>query len=147
MWTSAQLGESAWGAEFSAISRDPTPLKSPMPLCFDDLGINFFFTHYVTAMSNFSGKREGAPLPIWSGLFVDKTFYDAVSSVGFAGLSNVTKDPNHMVVARNKYATTLGRINAALQNPDSMDLADTFKAVLLLVAFEVRKSLTLVIDD
>jgi hypothetical protein len=108
-----------------------------MPLCFDDLGINFFFTHYVTAIWNFSGRPDRAPLPIWQGLFGDKTFHDAVSSVGFAGLSNVTKDPSHMMVARNKYVATLGRINTALQDPDSMVLADTFKAVLLLAAFEV----------
>jgi hypothetical protein len=106
--------------------------------CFDDLGINFFFTHYVNVATNFSsGQPDPASSPIWPGLFIDKTFYDAVSSVGFAGLSNVTKDRNLMLVARDKYATTLARISTALQDPDNMELADTFKAVLLLMAFEV----------
>jgi hypothetical protein len=114
-----------------------------MPLCFDDLGINFFVTHYMTVIPNFASGQVGpTSWPIWSGLFVDKTFYDAVSSVGFAGLSNVTKDSNLMIVARNKYVTTLGRINTALQDPDSMGLAGTFKAVLVLIAFEVRQFLT-----
>lgn len=135
----SKLADAPWASESSLISRGSTPLCSPMSLCFDDLGINFFFTHYVTVISIFSsGRVEHVTAPMWPGLFVDKTCYDAVSSVGFAGLSNVTKDPNHMAVARNKYVTTLGRIHTALQNPDSMDLADTFKAVLLLAAFEVR---------
>lgn len=133
--------DSTWCSEVPLVSRDSTPLHSPISLCFDDLGINFFFAHYVAAGSNFSSvQSDPASSPIWSSLFVDKTFYDAVSSVGFAGLSNVTKDYSLMLVARNKYVTTLGRISSALQDPDKMDLADTFKAVLLLTAFEVSIS-------
>lgn len=135
---SLMLTDSPWGSELSIISRESTPLCSSVPLPFEDLGIHFFFTHYVTVVSDAtSGQIEPAFAPMWASTFVDKTFYDAISSVGFAGLSNVTKDRSHMAVARNKYVITLRRINAALQDPENMDLADTFKSVLLLAAFEV----------
>jgi hypothetical protein len=112
-------------------------------MCVDDLGIHFFFTHYVTALPDSSpGNDNLTPSPMWPGIFVDRTFYDAVSSVGFAGLSNVTKDRNHMIIARNKYVTTLRRINAALQDLDSMHLGEIFRAVLLLAAFEVNQLFT-----
>jgi hypothetical protein len=147
------LVESPLGPELSLVSRESSPLCPLMSLCLDDLGINFFFTHYVTLVSNLtSGKIEPVSQPMWSSLYADKTIHDAVSSVGFAGLSNVTKNPSHMAIARNKYVTTLGRINAALQDPDSMVLAETFKAVLLLAAFEVKsqklscKSLELIVS-
>lgn len=125
----------------SSSSEQLTPLAPPMPVAFDDLGINFFFHHYVTVISD-SAKLGHDPTigRMWANGFTDRTFYDAVSSVGFAGLSNVTKDRNHMTMARKKYVITLGRISAALQNLDSNDLGNTFKAVLLLAAFEVMNS-------
>ena len=138
--TNAKVADSTRGSEISLIPRASTVIPS-VPLSFDDLGINFFFTHYVTVAPNFGpGGIELASRPIWSSLLVNKTFHDAVSSVGFAGLANVTKDRKHMIVAGNKYATTLGRINTALRDPDNNDLADTFKAVMLLTAYEVRHS-------
>jgi hypothetical protein len=108
----------------------------------EDPGISFFFEHYVTVVLNFSSgpmnQRNGCVLPVWPQLFKDRMFYDAVSSVGFAGLSNVTKNESHMIVARNKYVATLGRINTLLQDP-RCDLESTFRTVMLLAAFEVKQ--------
>lgn len=124
-------------SDLSLTSRELTPLCPPMPLCFDDLGINFFFNHYATITSKSSSIQINAALsPIWTGLSANPMFHDAISSVGFAGLSNVSQNYKHMEVARRKYVTTLGRTNAALQNPD-VDPAHIFTAVLLLALFEV----------
>jgi hypothetical protein len=104
-----------------------------------DLGIDFFFTHYVDTSSYFPKASPNIASAMWSELFLnDKMFYDAVSSVGLAGLSNVTNTPEHMVLAKNKYGKTLGRLKAAIQNPSKEAITETFKAVLLLTAFEVR---------
>lgn len=77
----------------------------------------------------------GAPLgPM---IFGNPCFTNAVSSVGYAGLSNVTKNPEYMIVARKKYAASLRTITLALKDTSSADLDATFKSVLLLAAFEV----------
>jgi len=68
---------------------------------------------------------------------VNDTFSNAVSSVGFAGLSNVTKNPTHMIIARRKYAASIRDITAALKDTSNADLDATFKSVMLLAAFEV----------
>jgi hypothetical protein len=60
-----------------------------------------------------------------------------VSSVGYAGLSNVTKNPEYTIIARRKYATSLQSITLALKDISNADLDATFKSVMLLAAFEV----------
>jgi hypothetical protein len=79
--------------------------------------------------------------PIWPLLFANQSFNNAVSSVGYAGLSNVTKNPQHMVVARKKYATSLRNITTALMDTSKADLDATFKSVMLLAAFEASIAL------
>ncbi|KAH9219464.1 hypothetical protein DL95DRAFT_443512 [Leptodontidium sp. 2 PMI_412] len=104
-----------------------------------DEGIRFFFTHYVTSGSRpLSGEVDFARgSPPWTLLSVDPSFNNAVSSVGFAGLSNVTKDPEHTIAARKKYAASLRDITIALKDTSTSDLDATFKSVMLLAAFEI----------
>jgi hypothetical protein len=45
-----------------------------------------------------------------------------------------------MTFARKKYVIPLGRISAALKNPNNTDISGTFKVVLLLAAFGVTLS-------
>jgi hypothetical protein len=66
-----------------------------------------------------------------------QTFFNAVSSVGYAGLSNVTKNPNYTVFARKKYAASLRHITSALKDTSKADLHATLVSILLLAAFEV----------
>jgi hypothetical protein len=66
-----------------------------------------------------------------------QTFFNAVSSVGFAGLSNVTKNPIYTVSARRRYAASLGLITSALKDTSNADLFTTLVSVMLLAAFEV----------
>ncbi|KAG4430880.1 hypothetical protein IFR05_013639 [Cadophora sp. M221] len=130
----------------TSVARSP-PL--PVGLCryispalvapLQDEGIRFFFTHYVTAGSSLPGgevdlTRGRTP---WGLLSIDPSFNNAVSSVGFAGLSNVTKDPEHTIAARKKYAASLRDVTLALKDTSKSDLDATFKSVMLLAAFEI----------
>jgi hypothetical protein len=73
-----------------------------------DEGVVFFFDNYVTINSNYSsGKIDLPKIPVLQLLFVNHAFNNAISSVGYANLSNVTKNPKHMPIARRKYATSL----------------------------------------
>jgi len=116
----------------------PTPalcLRSLSPERVDE-GIIFFLNHYI--ISNFSGGWvDLANSPIWPMLFVDKSFNNSVSSIGYAGLSNVTNNPEHMVLARKKYATSLRNITVLLKDTSNADLDAAFISIMLLAAFEV----------
>jgi len=69
-------------------------------------------------------------------------FCNTVSSVGFAGLANVTKNTSYMVVARKKYAATLSQVKKALADISRTDLDDIFKSTVLLAAYEVSFKLS-----
>lgn len=140
-------GSIASSSRSTSVARTPAVLntlrRSISPFIagpLQDEGIRFFFTHYVTTSSKFptgevNGLRNSPP---WSLLTINPSFNNAVSSVGFAGLSNVTKDPEHTIAARKKYAASLRDITTALNNTSKSDLDATFKSVMLLAAFEVR---------
>lgn len=66
-----------------------------------------------------------------------KTFFNAVSCVGLASLSNVTNDQRLKMIARHRYAATISHVRAVLQESEKTDLDDTFKAVMMLALFEV----------
>jgi hypothetical protein len=77
---------------------------------FEDQGISFFFTHYVTAISPTSpGDRvlDITASPLWPHLIKSKSFFDAVSSVGLAGLGNATSNQSAMLAARHKYMAVI----------------------------------------
>ncbi|KAE9377084.1 hypothetical protein N431DRAFT_501815 [Stipitochalara longipes BDJ] len=118
----------------------PSPgsfLRSFSPRGLDE-GVVFFFDHYVTINSNhLSGKIDLPQLPVLRLLFSNEAFNDAVSSVGYAGLSNVTKHPEYMIIARKKYAASLRSITLALKDTSKADLDTIFKSTMLLAAFEI----------
>lgn len=115
------------------------PPSSALPVLQDE-GIRFFFNHYVT-VGALRPRTDQAILssPMFPLIYRSESFCNAVSSVGYAGLSNVTKDPEHMIIARKKYATSIRNITRALEDVANSDLDATFKSVMLLAAFEVSQ--------
>lgn len=111
-------------------------IRSPSPAAQDE-GIKFFFNHYVTEVQGPWGDLDIVETAMFPLLHRSDSFANAVSSVGYAGLSNVTKDPKHMIVARRKYVASLRDITRALGDVANSDLDATLKSVLLLAAFEV----------
>lgn len=123
----------------SSLVRNITALNTrPLTPPHVDEGIEFFFTHYVSIITTLpSGQLNLCSSPLWPELFNSQLFFNGVSSVGFAGLANVTKNKSHMIMARQKYARTLLEIGNSLKDTSTADLDATFKAVMLLTAFEV----------
>lgn len=124
-----------------------TSTAPDLPFCrlstaVEDQGISFFFNNYMTFMSSTpSGLMDVFSSPLFKEVSASKKVFDAVSSVGLAGLSNVNKDKNAMVIARRKYSETLVQIRDSLANPNLADLDHTFKAVIILAIFEVSTGL------
>jgi hypothetical protein len=119
----------------------PRPLS---PYSVDE-GVILFFDHYMTINSNYPPWMERLPgSPIGPSIFGNHSLTNAVSAVGYAGLANVTKNPEHMIVARRKYAASISfllrTITLALKDTSSADLDALFRSVLLLAAFEVSLS-------
>ncbi|RDW59528.1 hypothetical protein BP6252_12615 [Coleophoma cylindrospora] len=123
-----------------------TSTAPDLPFCrlsssIEDQGISFFFNNYMTFMSSTpSGLTDVFSSPLFQEVSSSKKVFDAVSSVGLAGLSNVNKDKKAMVVARRKYSETLVQIRDSLDNPDQTGLDYTLKAVVILAIFEIVNS-------
>lgn len=129
-------GSSQSSLVLSPLQHSPSP---PPPLSpFLDEGTHFFFSHYVTRIVTKNGNNAPTLLPIWRDLHESPLFANSVSSVGFAGLHNVTKNESHKIIARNKYAVTVSRIKEVLADLETGDLDGTFRSILLLAAYEVR---------
>lgn len=73
----------------------------------------------------------------WYELHDNEAMYNAVSSVGYAGLGNVTQNQRYIVLARKRFAVALKSVHAALKQPRVSDLESVFKSVLLLSAFQL----------
>jgi 2-methylisocitrate lyase-like PEP mutase family enzyme len=94
-----------------------------------------FLACYVAAISPFATVQSSASS---SPLFTSKASFGGVPCVGLVGISNVANNQDLMIISRHKYATTIRYVGAALQEPVSADLEDTFRAVIMLALFEVR---------
>lgn len=105
----------------------------------EERGLSFFFTHYISAITPFSVGAPGAEISsFWSR--GDESFFNAASSVGLAGLSNVTNDRSLMLTAHRKHMAALNHVAGVLNNIDNTKLGETVKEVMLLAIFEVRWS-------
>lgn len=112
-------------------------IKNPL----DDAGIKFFFTTFVSLLLDDASQGRpalaiGQIIP-WTQLHESDAMFNAVSSVGYAGLGNVTKDVKYTVLARKRFATALKAVHTALKKPDRSDLESIFKSVILLSAFQL----------
>ncbi|KAF4637771.1 hypothetical protein G7Y89_g290 [Cudoniella acicularis] len=131
---SSPLNEANW-----TLVTQASPTQYVPNMGIQDEGLLFFFTHYMAVVKRnpLTGQVEPSPAPFWHQIQTSNTFCNAISSVGFAGLSNVTKNRDHKIIARNKYATAISDVKTALENMHRADLETTLKSVMLLAAFEV----------
>jgi hypothetical protein len=125
--------------ELQAEFQTALPLRLDL-FTLEEKGLSFFFTHYISAITPFSAVNPEAQIsPFWSK--GDEPFFNAASSVGLAGLSNVTNDRSLMLVAHRKHTAALNHVAGVLNNIDNTKLGETLKEVMLLAIFEVRWSL------
>jgi hypothetical protein len=126
-----------WGSKLQSTLSTMFPLGLDLPSP-EHKGLAFFFTHYASINSPFvDGTLDPKMSPLYLDLQRSKPFYNAVSSVGLAGLSNVTNDNSLMLLAKHKHAETLSYVAGVLSKIDSADLEETLKHVMLLSIFEV----------
>lgn len=115
----------------------PSPYNQ---LSTEDIGIKFFLSHYLTTMEfSASGTRGQLPghSPMAHQVFLNKSFGETVASIGYAGLFNVTMDPQYRITARKLYAKAMRSISGDLINTSKTDLDTVFKNIVLLAIFEV----------
>lgn len=126
-----------WDSELQSILSAVYPLELDLHTP-EHRGLAFFFTHYSSINSPFiDGTLDPKMSPLVVDLQRSKPFYDAVLSIGLAGLSNVTNDKSLMLAAKHKHAETLSHVAGVLNKIDSADLEETLKQVMLLGIFEV----------
>ncbi|KAL2063042.1 hypothetical protein VTL71DRAFT_6114 [Oculimacula yallundae] len=147
-WSSKDLDDELGSAtsNSSCVSRNsmiavsfPLPI-SPAPVSpFQDEEIRFDFTNCVSVGSNLPNREveDTRCSAMWRLLCTERTSSNAVSSIRYAGLSNVTKDLAHTITARKKYAASLRDSILALKDTSKSDLDATFQSVMLLAALEV----------
>jgi hypothetical protein len=133
----------AWDSEILSIVSVVYPLGLDLSAP-EHKGVAFFFTHYASINGPFADRSLDPKMsPLYVDLHRSKPFLDAVSSVGLAGLSNVTKDRSLMLAAKHKHMETLSHVAGVLSNINSADLEETLKQVMLLNIFEVGRSVSL----
>ena len=106
---------------------------------YEEQGIKFFLSHYTSSCMSSGPDRHLDILssPPLRQLLTNKQVYDALSFVGLAGLSNVTKDQDATIITRQKYAEMLQQTATALKTLDTANTVHTFFAILILIVFEV----------
>jgi len=124
-------------APFEAVSiaRNPSPWEA------GDLGVAFFLAHYLATVTPRTSTVAEIKNTILYPIYTNQIFFDAVSAVGLAGLSNVRKDQNLMLAARQKYIGTMRHVSSALQTPVNMNIEITLKCIMMLAIFEVDANL------
>ncbi|KAH8602676.1 hypothetical protein B0O99DRAFT_666308 [Bisporella sp. PMI_857] len=125
------------GPEHSADAIYASSFARFSPTVLESRGIAFFLTNYVSITNLCDETMDLKTSLIWSNIFTNRQFFDAVSSVGLAGLSHVTKNRQLMTAARYKHAETMKYVAGALRNIGNADLDNTLKAVMLLAIFEM----------
>lgn len=115
----------------------PSPLKH---LSTDDLGVQFFFNNYMTteyvSLSEFLTPPHSPPLMAHQ-IFLNESFHEAISSVGYAALSNVSGNSQYHIVARKKYVKSISNTTTALKNTSSSNLDFILMCIVLLAMFEI----------
>lgn len=122
----------------STVSRSHSP-EEDVAKILGDAGLMFFFTHYVVVLSTSpTGEMIVDSSPLWHDFHLNfPLLLTTASCVGYAGLANVSKNPDFMIIARNKYATAIRAIKSKLENCSNEDFDSLFRAVMMLAVFEV----------
>lgn len=131
------------GSPPSTVSRSHSP-EDDVARILGDAGLMFFFTHYVVVLhTSPTGEMVVDSSPLWNDFHLNfPLLLTTASCVGYAGLANVSKNPDFLIIARNKYATAIRAIKSKLESASSEDFDSLFRAVMMLAVFEVSSMIT-----
>jgi hypothetical protein len=103
----------------------------------EDLATSFFMSNYVVSATDFAlGHMESAPL-LYNQSRHQGALSVTITAVGLALISNISRTPRVMVIARQRLVIALRKTNEALQHPRESKANSTLMAVLLLSFYEV----------
>jgi hypothetical protein len=114
------------------LSQNPSPPVQDMATCF------FFHNFVMSDSDHCRGHMDHLPQMMQTPC---SPLSAAISSVGMACLSNVTRSPGAMVAARQEYTSAVRLTNFALQDPVQSKADGMLMTVMLLGMFEVSRAL------
>ncbi|OJJ42449.1 hypothetical protein ASPZODRAFT_1311720 [Penicilliopsis zonata CBS 506.65] len=121
---------SAGGGREVALLRADSDMRLLSPV--EDQALRFFFTHFASIRS----EHVHSSL-FFSGLADNPSLHDAVLSVGLAAMANVTGEKAAMTLAQHKYASSVGVVRRAVQDPTKASPHQTIQIILMLSLFEM----------
>ncbi|CAG8953200.1 hypothetical protein HYFRA_00003401 [Hymenoscyphus fraxineus] len=126
----------------STTSRSGSP-DGGVAMILADVGLSFFFTHYVDAPYETANEEKIVNSSLlWDVSHMNPLLFTTASCIGYAGLANVSKNPDFMIVARNKYAEAIRAIKSWLEIRASKDFKVLFNSVMMLAVFEIINGTT-----
>lgn len=116
--------------------KPPSPPYSSLKPNVDDLGINYFFRHFVFgARSNARGCLNYVP-SVYYADGEQSTLVASMAAVGLVALANTTQRPELASHARVKYLQAIHLVSAALASPVECVKDSTLMSVISLGVFE-----------
>ncbi|KAJ5641132.1 hypothetical protein N7528_000757 [Penicillium herquei] len=113
-------------------------VPASVPTNVENQGLNFFFSQFVTEISGLEDfSFIMSPAHLLRMPKVELPLKNAVISIGLAALSNVTRDRSLLLVAREKYVSSINLVRQAVENPDQANPHLILKLILLLGLYEM----------
>jgi len=117
-------------------------LAYTLPPSFQEQGMAFFFSRYVTVEENTGHQNYQFVYEIWkpASLLPERQIDGVLASmtaVGLADMSSLTKCPERLDWARRSYGTALRLTNDAIMNPTEALKDSTLLSVLILGTYEM----------
>lgn len=121
----------------------PPSLDYTLSPSFQEQGVAFFFSRYVTATEETTDHHNFDFIyEVWQpsrgvqGRQVDAVLA-SMTAVGLAAMATLTRSPERLDWARQSYVTALRLINDALEDPEEATKDSTLLSVLILGTYEM----------
>jgi len=123
-------------------SPPPSALDYTLSPSFQEQGVAFFFSRYVTTEETTDYHNYDFIYEVWQpSRGVQDRRVDAVlasmTAVGLAAMSSLTRSPERLDWARQSYVAALRLISDALEDPEEATKDSTLLAVLILGTYEM----------
>lgn len=123
--------------ERATVDNQTLSLSLSVPL--EEQATCFFFRNFIFPDAGSSRPPLSCMPVIFKQESASSPLSAIVASIGMAGMSNLKKSPDIMVLARQKHVSALRLINSSIRDPESAKSDQMLIAVLLLGLFEVRE--------
>jgi hypothetical protein len=122
--------------DFVSTKSSGLPSKGPT-FSHEAQAISYYFHYYVGNRTGFAVAVNTALPNSSNAKFNTSPLGTAITSLGMAGLANISNSPETRLAARKKYMYAIQLTQKALQDPVRVKAADTFWATTVLSLVEV----------